>query len=115
MPADTRLYLQFEGKVKDGQFDAFKNWVEKNRDNAAKAGSDFWSPSSDGKILIHNEAFSNIENFKRHMNEWVPTIMDDIGNIADIEKIQASGPITDEQKLILNRNFSVTVEYCENI
>ena len=29
MPADTRLYLQFEGKVKDGQFDSFKNWVEK--------------------------------------------------------------------------------------
>ena len=81
MPADTRLYLHFEGKIKDSQFEEYKKFINDIRESASKAGSDFWCPASDGERIIHNEAFANEANFKRHMNEWVPTIGERLGQI----------------------------------
>ena len=96
MPANTTLYLQLECEVKDGMLEDLKIWVDKVPDTAFKAGSDYWSSTTDGKKWIHNESFSNIENFKRHMNEWVPTVIDDVGKYLIIEKVQVCGLINDE-------------------
>jgi len=113
MPADTRLYLHFEGQIKDGQFEEYKKFIRNIRESASKAGSDFWCPASDGERIIHNEAFANEENFKRHMNERVPTIGERLGQIAEINKIRASGPVTEEQKAILER-FGAELEFYDN-
>ena len=113
MAADSRLILHFEGSVLDGQFENYKTWIERNRETAKKAGSDFWCPSSDGKKILHHEAFSDDRNFKSHMNDWVPTVLDELGEFLEIDKIQVCGPITDEQKSILAQ-FGAALEYYEN-
>ena len=79
MSADTKLYLHFEGRIKDGQFEEYKKFIGDIWESANKAGSDLWCPASDGERVVHNEAFANEENFKRHMNEWVPTISKRLG------------------------------------
>ena len=113
MPADTRLYLHFEGRIKDGQFEEYKKFINDIRESASKAGSDFWCPASDGDRIIHNEAFANEENFKRHMNEWVPTISKRLGQIAEINKIRVSGPVSEDQKTILEK-FGAELEFYDN-
>ena len=74
MSADPRLYLHFEGRIKDDQFEEYKRFISDIRGCANKAESDFWCPASDGERIIHNGAIANEENFKNHMNEWVPMI-----------------------------------------
>ena len=82
MPVDTKLCLHFEGRMKDGQFEEYKKFIIDIRESASKAGSDFWCPASVGERIIHNEAFANAANLKRHMNEWVPTISERLGQVA---------------------------------
>ena len=113
MPADTRLHLHFDGRIKDGQFEEYKKFINDIRESASKAGSDFWCPASDVERIIHNEAFANEENFKRHMNEWVPTISERLGQIAEINRIRASGPVSEEQKEILEK-FGAELEFYDN-
>ena len=113
VPADKRLYPHFEGRIKVAQFEEYKKLINDIRESASKAGSDFWCPASDGEKIIHNEAFANEENFKRHMNEWVPTISERLGQIAEINKIRTSGPVTEEQKAILER-FGAELGFYDN-
>lgn len=113
MPADTRLYLHFEGRIKDGQFEEYRRFINDIRESANKAGSDFWCPGSDGTRIIHNEAFANEANFKRHMNEWVPTVSDRLGKVLEIDKINVSGPVSEEQKAILE-GFGAALEFYDN-
>ena len=113
MPADTRLYLHFEGRIKVAQFEEYKKFINDIRESASEAGSDFWCPASDGERIIHNEAFANEANFKRHMKECVPTIGEHLGQIAEINKIRASGPVSEEQKEILKR-FGAELEFYDN-
>ena len=113
MPADTRLYLHFEGKIKDAQFEEYNKFINDIRESASKAGSNFWRPASDGERIIHNEAFANEANFKRHIKEWVPTISERLWQIAEINKIRVSGPVTEEQKAILER-FGAELEFYDN-
>lgn len=113
MSADPRLYLHFEGRIKDDQFEEYKRFISDIRGCANKAESDFWCPASDGERIIHNGAIANEENFKNHMNEWVPTIGERLGQIAEINKIRASGPVTEEQKAVLER-FGAELEFYDN-
>ena len=113
MPADTRLYLHFEGKIKVAQFEEYKKFINDIRESASKAGSDFWCPASDGERIIHNEAFANEANFNRHMNEWGPTVSDRLGKVLEIDKINVSGPVSEGQKAILER-FGATLEFYDN-
>ena len=51
MPADTRLYLHFEGKIKDAQFEEYNKFINDIRESASKAGSDFGVQLQMGKGL----------------------------------------------------------------
>ena len=102
-----------EGRIKDGQFEEYRRFINDIRESANKAGSDFWCPGSDGTRIIHNEAFANEANFNRHMNEWVPTVGDRLEKVLEIDKINVSGPVSEEQKAILER-FGATLEFYDN-
>ena len=47
------------------------------------------------------------------MNEWVPTVSDRLGKVLEIDKINVSGPVSEEQKAILER-FGATLEFYDN-
>jgi len=47
------------------------------------------------------------------MNEWVPTISERLGQIAEINKIRVSGPVSEEQKAILEK-FGAELEFYDN-
>jgi len=61
---------------------------------------------------VHNEAFANEENFKRHMNEWVPKISECLEKIAEVNKTRTF-PVMEEQKAILER-FGTELEFYDN-
>ena len=71
----------------DGQFENYKTWIERNRETAKKAGSDFCAQAQMAKRFFINEAFSDDRNFKSHMNDWVPTVLDELGEFLEIDKI----------------------------
>ena len=47
------------------------------------------------------------------MNECVPTISERLGQIAEINKILASGPVSEDQKAILEK-FGAELEFDDN-
>ncbi|MEC7192032.1 MAG: hypothetical protein VXW44_05630 [SAR324 cluster bacterium] len=47
------------------------------------------------------------------MNEWVPTISERLGQIAEINKIRVSGPVSEDQKTILEK-FGAELEFYDN-
>ena len=47
------------------------------------------------------------------MNDWVPTVLDELGEFLEVDKIQVCGPATEEQKSILAQ-FGAALEYYEN-
>ena len=47
------------------------------------------------------------------MNEWVPNISERLGQIAEINKIRVSGPVSEDQKTILEK-FGAELEFYDN-
>ena len=47
------------------------------------------------------------------MNDLVPTVLDELGEFLEIDKIQVCGPATDEQKSILAQ-FGSALKYYGN-
>jgi hypothetical protein len=47
------------------------------------------------------------------MNEWVPTVSDRLGKVLEIDKINVSGSVSEEQKAILER-FGAALEFYDN-